>query len=49
MKMDYRLDPPDEIEEDDDGFDPDRKNDEREDREYDRVEFYHLDDGNKGD
>lgn len=43
MKMDYRLDPPDEDWGDtedfvdvDDGFDPDAENDRREDREYDR-------------
>lgn len=50
MKMDYRLDPPDEI---DDGFDPperdaDRENDLREDRKYDDAEFY-RDDGDMGD
>lgn len=49
MRMDYRLDPPDEVEDNDDGFDPDRENDLRENREYDNAEFYRLDDGNMGD
>lgn len=48
MRMDYKLDPPDEEEESPER-DPDRENDLREDREYDNAEFYRLDDGDMGD
>ena len=41
MKMDYRLDPPDEDDpydpNDDDGFDPDSMNDQKADRDYDYM------------
>ena len=59
MRMDYKLDPPDEIDEDDpydpedEEPDPDRMNDLKADRDYERDEslneFYRLDDGNIGD